>query len=247
MSRLRRQKNGVNKDTIRRYVWDILAAEHLSVDPYGRIPPFDGQNRAAERLRRWPRYREAQCLMVVPDETLLQVRANALRDGKRLVVATPNLEDGFHLLDARAIPPGRWMRAVRPSGVREHGRRLPTSRDGLGNIELLITGAVAVDASGGRIGEGKGYFDLEYGILRHLECIGEETPLVGVVHECQILAQVPTEASDVSLDWIVTPERILPCQGGIPRPEGIPWDRLTPRQIRNMRPLWEIQRERESR
>jgi 5-formyltetrahydrofolate cyclo-ligase len=240
MSRLRGHRSGVTKDAIRRHMWDILAAEHLSVEPYGRIPPFEGQNRAAERLRRWPQYRGARCLMVVPDEALLQVRANAIGDGKRLIVATPNLKDGFYLLDARGIPSGRWMRAVRPSGVQEHGRRLTTSRDAVGTIDLLITGAVAVDLRGGRIGKGRGFFDLEYGILRQIGCIGPETPVVGVVHDSQILDRVPTEEGDVSLDWIVTPERILPCQGGEPKPEGIPWGRLTDREIRQMRPLQEL-------
>ncbi len=188
----------MTKDAIRRQIWDMLAAGRSPVDPYGRIPLFEGQNRAAERLRRWPLYRGAQCLMVAPDEALLQVRANALRDWKRLVVATPGLDDGFYLLDAREIPPGHWMRAVRASGVREHGRRLITSREGLGSIDLLITGAVAVDEHGGRIGKGRGYFDLEYAILRQIGCAGEETPIVGILHESQILAQVPVSASTLT-------------------------------------------------
>jgi 5-formyltetrahydrofolate cyclo-ligase len=180
--------------------------------------------------------------MVSPDEALLQVRLNALQDGKRLIMASPGLREGFYELTGQDLPLSHWSRAVRASGVQALGRRLGTSRGAVGRVDLLITGAVAVDVAGRRVGKGKGFFDLAFAILDHLGCIEEETPMVGLVHERQILPGVPCSPGDVPLDWIITPERCIPCQGRGPRPNGIPWERLSFRQIRQMRPRWEIRR-----
>jgi 5-formyltetrahydrofolate cyclo-ligase len=235
-------KTSRDKEELRRRIWNLMAEEGFSDRPHGRIPRFHGQNRAAERLRRWPIYRQARCLMVPPDEALFQVRLNALRDGKRLLMATPGLRDGFYELAPAGIPSGRWPQAVRTSGVLRHGRRLATRGETLGKVDLLVTGAVAVDRGGGRVGKGHGYFDLEYGILRHLGCVDEETPVVGLVHDSQIISQAPLGAGDVPLDGILTPERFFLCTERGPKPEGIPWERLSPKEIRRTRPLWEIQR-----
>ena len=87
------------KERIRKEIWEVMKARGLSPAPDGTIPTFPGQNRAAERLRRLEVYRRAKTIMVPPDQAQLQVRINALLDGKRLIMATPGLRDGFYLLD----------------------------------------------------------------------------------------------------------------------------------------------------
>lgn len=242
MNRGDRDQLVCEKETLRKRIWDRMAGRGLSQRPHGRIPPFRGQNRAAERLRRWSLYRQARCIMVPPDEALFQVRLNALRDGKRLLMATPGLREGFYELAAASVPSGRWPQAVRTSGVLQHGRRLHTRLADLGEVDLLITGAVAADVQGRRVGKGHGYFDLEYAILRHLGCVGEKTPVVGLVHESQIIPEAPFGDGDVAVDWIVTPERILSCSAREAKPDRIPWERLSQKEIRRMRPLWELQK-----
>jgi 5-formyltetrahydrofolate cyclo-ligase len=235
-----KKHDDASKEEIRARTWERLFDEKISQKPFGRIPPFEGQNRAAERLRRWPLYRETTCVMIPPDEALFQVRLNAMRDMKRLLMASPGLREGFYELRSQTIPDGSWPHAVRTTGMTRYGRKLPAETKALGRVDLLITGAVAVDERGGRVGKGHGYFDLEYGILRQLGCIAEETPVVGLVHDTQIIKNVPIERGDVALDWIVTPDDIIQCAPGQPKPLGIPWERLSQREIRRIKPLWEI-------
>src|SRR4030042_6382390 len=106
------------KARIREDIWG-----RMSVDAHGTIPTFPGQNKAAERLRRLAPYQRAKTIMVPPDQAQLQVRVNALMDGKRLIMATPGLRDGFYLLHKGAIKARDWQQAARSSGVRRVGKR----------------------------------------------------------------------------------------------------------------------------
>lgn len=226
------------KDTkaeIREGIWRKLGAP-------GLIPPFEGAGRAAERLRRLPEYRGARTIMVPPDQAQLQVRINALMDGKDLIAASPGLREGFFLLRREDIHPRDWARACRASGIPQFGK--PLSLGKVGKVDLMVTGAVAVGLNGGRLGKGKGYFDLEYAILRELGAVGEETPVVAVVDDLQVLQQVPVQEGDVTMDIIVTPNKVIRVDERLPRPEGIEWERLSPQTIRRMKPLWELWRDR---
>jgi 5-formyltetrahydrofolate cyclo-ligase len=228
------------KASIREEIWEQMAATGLSPEPRGTIPTFPGQNKAAERLRRLAIYRTAQAIMVPPDQTLLQVRINALADGKRLIMATPGLRDGFYLLKKGEIKVKDLKQAARSSGASRFGRRLITSHQAIGSIDLLITGAVAVDLEGGRIGKGSGYFDLEYMILREIGSITETTPVVALVDDVQVRAQLPIEEKDVAVDVIVTPSRVMTVEKLLQRPSKICWDLLDERHIKGMRPLKEL-------
>ena len=229
-----------NKEALRNRIWDKLAGAGIAKDPYGRTPEFEGRNRAAERLKRWPVYREARRLMVTPDEALLQVRLNALGDRKRLITASPGLKEGFFELDAKNIKVKDRVRAAKAGGISVFGRKLSTDEADLGRIDLLVTGAVAADRNGGRLGKGKGFFDLEYAILRVLGCIDKNTLVVAVVHEEQIVESVPMEKGDVPVDRIVTPDEIVSCRGGIEKPAGLPENRITERDIKRIGPLYRL-------
>ncbi|MDL1971901.1 MAG: hypothetical protein LWW78_01455 [Deltaproteobacteria bacterium] len=126
------------KDSIRKAVWQKLYEEGISEDPFNRIPPFKGQNKAAERLRRLQIYKDAKRVMVPPDEVQKQVRLNILNDNKILIMATPGLRDGFYELNPRHIPIKRWTKAITTYGVTKWGRRLFTSYEEIGKIDLLI-------------------------------------------------------------------------------------------------------------
>jgi 5-formyltetrahydrofolate cyclo-ligase len=228
------------KASIREEIWEQMAATGLSPEPRGTIPTFPGQNKAAERLRRLAIYRTAQAIMVPPDQTLLQVRINALADGKRLIMATPGLRDGFYLLKKGEIKVKDLKQAARSSGASRFGRRLITSHQAIGSIDLLITGAVAVDLEGGRLGKGSGYFDLEYMILREIGSITETTPVVALVDDVQVREQVPMAEKDVALDIIVTPTRVITCERTLARPSGVSWKQLDEKTSRGMRPLKEL-------
>jgi 5-formyltetrahydrofolate cyclo-ligase len=109
------------KASIREEIWRAFPAAQ------GTIPTFPGQNKTAERLRGLAIYREARTIMVPPDQAQLQVRVNAIMDGKRLIMATPGLRDGFYLLHRGEIKAKVWQQAARSSGVRRFGKRLNTT------------------------------------------------------------------------------------------------------------------------
>jgi len=106
----------------------------------------------------------------------------------------------------------------------------------------LATGAVAVGLQGGRIGKGSGYFDLEYMILREIGSVEEATPICALVDDCQVLKEVPMEAKDVAVDFILTPTRVITIERTIRRPAKVPWDELNERHIKGMLPLRELRK-----
>ena len=233
------------KTAIREEIWDQMKATGLSPAPHGTIPTFPGQNKAAERLRRLEVYQQARTIMVPPDQAQLQVRINALLDGKRLIMATPGLRDGFYLLEKDIVKVKDWRSAARSSGVQRFGRRLGTARPEIGEVDCMATGAVAVGLQGERIGKGSGYFDLEYMILREIGSVGEATPICALVNDPQILEQVPMEAKDVAVDFIITPTRVITVERTLMRPAKITWDELHERHIKGMRPLKELRKQHE--
>lgn len=233
------------KAAIRNEIWGRMEVQGLSPAPHGTIPTFPGQNKAAERLRGLEVYRQARTIMVPPDQAQLQVRINALLDGKQLIVATPGLRDGFYLLVKKTIKVKDWRSAARSTGVQRFGRRLGTARHEIGTVDCIVTGAVAVGLQGERIGKGSGYFDLEYMILREIGSVDEATPICALVDDCQVLEQVPMEAKDVAVDFIITPTTVITVERTLMRPAKITWDELHERHIKGMRPLRELRKKNE--
>lgn len=229
-----------SKADIREEIWDQMKTTGLSPAPHGTIPTFPGQNKAAERLRRLEVYRQAKTIMVPPDQAQLQVRINALLDGKRLIMATPGLRDGFYLLGKENIKVKDWRNAARSTGVQRFGQRLKTVRPEIGEVDFMATGAVAVGLQGERMGKGSGYFDLEYMILREIASVTEATPICALVDDTQVLDQVPMEAKDVAVDFIITPTRVITTKRTLMRPAKVPWKELHERHIKGMRPLSEL-------
>jgi len=227
------------KATLREEIWGASPAAE------GTIPTFPGQNKAAERLRGLAIYQRAGTIMVPPDQAQLQVRVNAIMDGKRLIMATPGLRDGFYLLHKGAIKTRDWQQAARSSGVRRFGKRLNTTHKEIGIIDLMATGAVAVDLQGGRIGKGSGYFDLEYMILREIGSVNEQTPICALVDDLQVREHVPMEEKDVAVDFISTPTRAITIEKRLVRPSQIPWDLLPEKALKGMRPLKELRKSNE--
>ena len=124
--------------------------------------------------------------------------------------------------------------------MRRFGQKLSTTHHEIGTVDLLATGAVAVGLQGGRIGKGSGYFDLEYMILREIGSVTEATPICALVDDCQVHEEVPMEAKDVAVDFIITPTRVITTERTLSRPSKVPWAELNERHIKGMRPLKEL-------
>jgi 5-formyltetrahydrofolate cyclo-ligase len=97
-----------------------------------------------------------------------------------------------------------------------------------------------VSRSGARVGKGGGYSEIEYGILRELRLLHEETPIFTTVHNLQIIEKVPKEDHDLLMDAIITPTKVIRVMREESQPTGIIWEKLTPRMLASMRILKEL-------
>ena len=207
------------KQRIRREIWTRLETSGVSDFPrpiFGRIPNFLGRERAAELLCSLPAYRTADVVFVSPDSPQLPVREAVLRDGKRLIMASPRLRKGFlELADpgvgATISAAMRFGREIKPWEI---------------TVDLMVEGSVAVDAFGGRLGKGGGFGDLEFAILVESGAVTDATPVATTVHELQLVEKVPMTQHDVPVDIVVTQKRVLKVERKYPRPAGVLWDLL---------------------
>jgi 5-formyltetrahydrofolate cyclo-ligase len=194
----------------------------------GRIPNFVGAEAAAARLRDLEAWREAEVVKANPDSPQRPSRGMALKEGKVVYMAVPRLreEKCFLELDpSRGVGPA----AATIKGASIHGR--PVAPDGMREVDFILTGCVAVDRRGGRVGKGGGFSDLEYAILREFRLVDEATPIATTVHPLQVVDEVPMMPHDIPVDYIATPEALIETGTTFPRPSGLQWDILDEGQI----------------
>lgn len=222
------------KRALREEVWARLTAAGAARFPgaRGRIPNFTGAEAAAEQLRSLAAWRSAHTVKANPDAPQWPVRQRALEDGLSLCMAVPRLagERPFLLLEPErlAVRP-RAASSIKGAGV--HG--VPVAADDLEPFDLVVSGSVAVDADGARLGKGGGFADLEFALARAAGLITDATVVVTTVHPVQVLApgRIPVTGHDVPVDVVVTPDGVLHCPGRHPRPEGIDWPELSTEKV----------------
>ncbi len=71
------------------------------------------------------------------------------------------------------------------------------------DVDLMIIPAAAVDASGTRLGWGRGYFDKTIGSMQRCP------PVYAVIYDSEVLDSLPREVHDQPVDGIVTPTRTI--------------------------------------
>lgn len=192
---------------------------------YYKVPNFVGSRYAASRLSRSPYFRNAKIIYVAQDPPLIHVREEVLKSGKLLITSSYRLRKGFFLLDPEKIHPRAIRVAVSLRGVSRYGEAVSMSSNH--EVDLYVIGSVAVTLNGARLGRGKGFSDLEYGILREMQIVGGDTPIATIVHECQIVKNIPMEIHDVPVDIIATPSRLIETHTKFKKPPGIIWDLVT--------------------
>lgn len=219
---------------LRRLVWSRLAEvavpdSRFHLDFASFIPDFDGSARCTNAIVGLEEYRASDVVVVMPDNNLEGFRERALADRKRLLVCTYAMARGFVLIDGRAVK-GRDRAAAATLDAMERFGAPQSFWDlrALGRVDLLVTGAAAVSREGVHFGKGHGYLDIEWGLLREIGLVGQLTPVVASVHDCQVVNErVPHAPYDVTVDVIVTPTEVIRCQP-LAKPSGIFWDRLPP-------------------
>ena len=226
----------MSKDEVREMVWSAMeraGAAHTK-KVHDRIPYFRGAEEAAQPIFDLPVWRDARVLKGNPDKPQGPLRQRALEEGKTVYMAVPRLkqEKCFVELDPTVMGASP-AEASTISGAFRHGRLVNVEE--MRPVDLVISGSVAVNRMGTRVGKGGGFADLEYGLAVAAGVVRLETPVVSTVHGMQVLdLELPWTRHDVCLDYVATPEELIGCRGESPRPTGIYWEDLDEAKIRQI-------------
>ncbi|KAM9409146.1 methenyltetrahydrofolate synthase domain-containing protein isoform 1-T1 [Pholidichthys leucotaenia] len=187
-----------------------------------------GASEACAKVSELQVFSKTSEVKVDPDRPLEGARLSVLQARKTLLVPTPRLRYG--LLN-KIVPPkeateAQLRRCCSSLGMKAFG--VPMGLDAKMKVDLLVVGSVAVSEKGYRIGKGEGYSDMEYAIMVSMGAVNESTVVVTVVHDCQVL-DIPEEligSHDVTVDYILTPTRVIKTNCQLPKPQGIIWMKL---------------------
>lgn len=118
-------------------------------------------------------------------------------------------DQGKELLLPAVLGPGLALefRRWRPDDPLEAGpfnTLQPSDAAERASPDMLLVPMLAFDESGGRLGYGGGYYDRTLALLRQA---GPVTA-VGVAYEGQKMKDLPREAHDQTLDWVVTEQSV---------------------------------------
>ncbi|XP_075289696.1 methenyltetrahydrofolate synthase domain-containing protein isoform X1 [Opisthocomus hoazin] len=227
-----RLRAGASKQDVREKVWAYLEASGLAAFPRpvrGRIPNFKGSHQACCSLKELDVFDRAREIKVDPDKPLEGVRLAALQARKTLLVPTPRLRTG---LFNKIVPPSGATKEIlrvcaTSQGIKEYS--VPVGLDGKARVDLVVVGSVAVSEKGWRIGKGEGYADMEYAMMVSMGAVQEDTPVVTVVHDCQVvdIAEELLDDHDLTVDYILTPTRTIKTNCKRPKPQGIIWRKVS--------------------
>lgn len=201
---------------------------------FGRIPNFVGSEKAAKKAFELEIFKDAKFIKINPDSPQQPLRELCLRNGKTLYMAVPKLkhEKCFIELDSMKIK-GKEKQASTIKGAFKYGRKIfPWEME---KIDLVVVGCVAVNKYGAKVGKAGGYSDLEYAIGREYKKVSENTPIATTVHQVQIIEnEIPMQKHDISIDYIITQEKIIKTENIYEKPKGIYWDILTEEKIQSI-------------
>ena len=147
-------------------------------------------------------------------------------------MAVPRLRDQhpFRLLDPRGLSADELREAATIKGALRHGTVIDL--DQVPELDLVLSGSVAVNLKGARLGKGGGFSDLEYGLLSEAGKIDRHTVVATTVHPIQILREnLLMTAHDIPVNLIATSRAVIEVDGAYRRPPGVLWDHLQPPQI----------------
>ncbi|HEY1191006.1 MAG TPA: 5-formyltetrahydrofolate cyclo-ligase [Gemmata sp.] len=131
----------------------------------------------------------------------------ALTHGKRVVVPWCVVETNelelFLLEDMSELVEGAYKILEPKAELRE----LPEKKVRPEHLDLVMVPGTAFDLRGGRMGQGKGYYDR---LLSHAR---PDAPLVALGFDCQIFEEIPVAPHDVFMDLVLTETRTITGKG----------------------------------
>jgi 5-formyltetrahydrofolate cyclo-ligase len=164
--------------------------------------------KACALLARQNVWREAKAILfyaALPDEIDLgALLEQALAEGRTVALPRFSPETGAYAACqiedfSRDCAPGKF-------GVREPASRCAIIA--LNRLDLALVPGVGFDAAGHRLGRGQGYYDRLLARMPGTRC--------GVAFDKQMTPEIPAEAHDIALDWIITPTQWLEIPGRPP-------------------------------
>lgn len=210
------------------------------------IPDFIGSGEATDHITALEAYKKTKYAFITPDNCLVELRRRLIEQGVTFVMSTYGIYRGFLIIEPGMVPKGHELYAAWLDGM-EHFARPITLREigALGRFDLIVTGASAVSMQGVRFGKGHGFFDLEWGMFTEIGIVDEQTPVIAAVHEVQVVDEkLHPSPTDILVDYIATPKRMIAIDREHKRPHGVKWELLDPEQIAVTPPILELQRER---
>ncbi|KAI3382527.1 hypothetical protein SNEBB_010963 [Seison nebaliae] len=220
------------KATLRSKVWKMMDECRITKFPRpatGRIPNYTTSNICAEKCAQSQVFLDAQRIKCDPDAALQELRYLILKAKKELFVPISRLQDGILY---KIVPPNYEEDTLRScstqTGAKMHGEAIKVE-DKL-KMDLIVVGSVAVDQNGNRLGRGRGFGDIEYSALRDIEIADENTPVMTLVHDCQVLDGLIPESEitnfDMVIDYVVTPNSVIRTTPKREKPKTIEWSKL---------------------
>jgi 5-formyltetrahydrofolate cyclo-ligase len=158
-----------------------------------------------------PEYERANTVMFYVDAGS-EVRTRydlptALASGKRIVVPYCIVETNelelFLLEDMSELVEGAY-KILEP---REDLRTAPGKQVAVESLDLIMVPGTAFDAQGGRMGQGKGYYD------RLLTNARPDAPLIALAFECQMFPEIPVAPHDIFMDAVLTETQLYRGKG----------------------------------
>ncbi|MFL0810909.1 MAG: 5-formyltetrahydrofolate cyclo-ligase [Agarilytica sp.] len=160
------------------------------------------------KLNRLAIYRQARNIaLYLPNDGELNLSALLKRN-------TPNANKHYYLPRITAGKHMRFGRYSGPQGLRRNLYRIPEPLPrcptiNAQNLDLVLLPLVAFDHQGHRLGMGGGYYDRAFDFKRNTP--HSPPTLVGIAHHCQQVSEIPSDAWDVPLDFILTDQVLIKC------------------------------------
>ena len=219
----------------------IVRAEWLNKLAEKENSPHWGKT--AEKLRKIGTYRDAATVFATPHASLHQARINCLADGKNLLMPGPGIRAGFFLLKARSVPFKKISMAATYKGLEKYGQHFKDSSISELLVDLLLTDSLAIDRTGGRIGDGYGFFDLCCALLHSLNGVRHDAGILTFIQEEQISREIlPQDTWDIKMTGAITPGQILHFEPSTQKVK-IFWDALPHDRLKRIDPLWKLFKE----
>lgn len=142
-----------------------------------------------------------------PISTELDVRPLLARlESAGISCALPAIKDGSDVLAFLRWRPGENL----IPGVFE--TRQPPPEAPPVDPDALLVPLLAVDGRGTRLGHGRGWYDRTLAALRRDSRRADRPLAIGVCFASQVIGNVPCDALDQPIDWILTGQGLMRCE-----------------------------------